>query len=252
MTGLPKDQKTDEHIIPRSLNGTLVIHKGACTPCARYSNRAYEGAALNNDLLVARRLLQFRRGKKSKKKSTTPLPPVAIGNAAMKQGIEGVEAFNVYLSDAEYPPFFDLIIFPPPGLLTDDDRGADIKTIRVQFFNLGLPNRRDGVTTRTPHINGPFAKMIAKIGYCYAVAERGFEYFDGSQIRDLLTGRRDDIYNFVGNVEKPESLPNDHIHALHLREKGGWLTTLVHQFASCNANTDVPTIPYEVAVGKLL
>ena len=78
--------------------------------------------------------------------------------------------------------------------------------MRVQLFNLA--RKRDtlnDVTTRQPFANGPFAKMVAKIGYCYAVAKLGFDAFDGDAIRELLAGKRDDVYNFVGNVEKTGS-----------------------------------------------
>ena len=123
--------------------------------------------------------------------------------------------------------------------------------MRVQLFNLA--RKRDtlnDVTTRQPFANGPFAKMVAKIGYCYAVAKLGFDAFDGDAIRELLAGKHDDVYNFVGNVEKPEALSIRRIHALYLREQDGWLTVLVHLFASCNAKESEPSIPYEVAVGR--
>jgi hypothetical protein len=159
--------------------------------------------------------------------------------------------FYIQLSDAEYPPIFSIILFPRAGLLDGVDRGADITSLRVQMFNLGGgSNRASNVTASAPMINGPFAKMLAKIGYCYAVAEKGFDGFDGSEIRDLLDGRRDDVYNFVGNVSEPEMLTDRHLHGLYFRERGVWLTVLVHLFSSCNADPNVPSIPYEVVVGR--
>ena len=63
--------------------------------------------------------------------------------------------------------------------------------------------------------------MLAKIGYCYAVAEKGFEAFDGDDIRTLLAGKRDDVYNFIGNVAEPEKLANHHLHGLYLSAATG-------------------------------
>jgi hypothetical protein len=90
--------------------------------------------------------------------------------------------------------------------------------------------------------------MIAKIAYCYAMAEN--KSFDETQIRDLLLGKRSDVYNFVGSVEKAEHLSSRHLHALYFRRRGEWLTVLVHLFASCS--TEEKAFPYEVVVGKAL
>jgi hypothetical protein len=247
------DDITNEHIVPRALNGSLILLNGACSACAKLSNESYENTALNNDLLIARRLLELKksrhRGKKHNK-PPMPLPAVAKGDHTQS---DGADMFTEALSKDEYPQIFGLVLFPPAGLLKGIDRGAGIASMRIQFFNLGpKQSTASGVTTRYPFVNGPFAKMIAKIGYCYAVAERGFSAFDGDPIRDLLAGRRNDVYNFVGNIETPEVLTNRHLHALYFRDRGDWLTVLVHLFASCNADEKTPTIPYEVVVGRKL
>lgn len=252
MSSYAVNEITDEHIIPRALNGALVIRNGACQACARFSNKAYEYTALNKDLFVPRRLLELKKSRNRGKnqKPPEPLPLVALGNRVMSGG---EELFNIQLSDAEYPNIFSLILFPPAGRLVGEDRGSELKEIRGQFFNLGgNRGRRMDVTTREPHANGPFANMLAKIAYCYAAAERGIEAFDGSDIRDLLMGRRSDVYNFVGNPSEPETLGNQHLHALYFRERDDWLTVLVHLFASCNGDPKAPAIPYEVVVGKIL
>jgi hypothetical protein len=241
------DDLTDEHIVPRALNGGLILKKGACRPCAAKSNKDYEGAALNNDLLVPRRILELRksRNRGASQPPPQPLPPVGIGDLTM-----GGDC-NIQLSDAEYPAWFPLVLFPAPGLLAGVDRGSELKSLRLQIFNLGSDkNRATNVTTNAPMINGPFAKMLAKIGYCYAVAERGFDAFEGNDIRSLLAGDRDDVYNFVGSPKEPEILADRNLHALYFRERGDWLTVLVHLFASCNGDPKVPAIPYEVVVGK--
>lgn len=102
-------------------------------------------------------------------------------------------------------------------------------------------------------INGPFAMMLAKIAYCYTMAEYGETYFDAKDIRDLLLGNRHDVYNFVGNTETPERLATRELHGLYFRRRGEWLTVLVHLFASCQGqqNTNICT-PYEVVVGRAL
>jgi hypothetical protein len=95
------------------------------------------------------------------------------------------------------------------------------------------------------HSNTEFSLTLAKIAYTYAVAERGLNGFDGDEIRALLRGERDDVYNFVGGLSRPEHFANRHLHALYIRERGDVLTVVVHLFASCKM------MPYEVVVGKI-
>jgi hypothetical protein len=249
MRDYPERDVTDEHIIPDAIRGNFVILDGACRTCAELSNNSYENRALNTDFHVPRRLFdlrsQKRRGKKAK--PPRPLPPVAIGDATMDPNAK----FDKQKDVDQYPPGIALIGYPPPGLLSGVDRGSTLTQVTIQIFNLGnWKGKASNVTQNIQMINGPFAMAVAKIGYCYAVAERGFEAFDGDAIRLLLAGKRDDVYNFVGNTSQPEALSNRHLHALYIRERGDWLTVLVHLFASCNGNPEKPSIPYEVVVGK--
>jgi hypothetical protein len=61
--------------------------------------------------------------------------------------------------------------------------------------------------------------------------------------RQLLRGDRDDIYNFVGGSVNDERLTNRFLHYLAFRQRGNWLTVIVHLFSSYEAP------PYEVVVG---
>ncbi|TIS86131.1 MAG: HNH endonuclease [Mesorhizobium sp.] len=246
MSGYAADEVTDEHIIPRALNGTLVIRNGACAECARLSNKNYEAAALNSDLLVPRRLLELKASRRRGKNQSAPrpLPPVALGDCGV---------FDLDLAREDYPQFFSLVVFQPAGLLIGVDRGGDLQNPSFQSFNLGGKSRDSDVTTKHTMINGPFAMMLAKIAYCYATAKWGESFFDAKDIRDLLLGRRNDVYNFVGNTESPERLTTRILHGLYVRHRGEWLTVLVHLFASCHDTKDSSDChPYEVVVGRAL
>lgn len=236
---------TNEHIVPEAIHGTLVIENGSCCPCARHSNKAYENGAINGDLQLPRLLLELKgKGKGGSPKDIRHLPAVYAGDALDGDIRERLD-FPVDL----YPKMFNLVGFPAPGLLAGIDRGDVLNGLRLQIFNIGGRGLAN-VTVSQKFTNGPFAMTLAKIGYCYAVAEKGFEAFDGSDIRDLLIGQRSDVYNFVGSTEKPERLANRDLHGLYFRERGEWLTVLVHLFASC-VERPIETLPYEVVVGKL-
>ncbi|ASS56735.1 HNH endonuclease [Rhizobium leguminosarum bv. viciae] len=239
---------TDEHIIPEAINGSLVIRYGSCKECATRSNQEYENQALNVDLKVPRLLLGLRgKSKGSGPRDARHMPEVFAGNSVM-----GEEGKRLDFPIEDYPKHFSLVQFSQAGLLVGIDRGATLVDPRLAFFSLG-GNGLENVRTRVPFINGPFAMMIAKIGYCYAMAEYGDDYFDATDIRALLMGTRDDVYNFVGNAENPERLSTRHLHGLYFRRRAEWLTVLVHLFASCHSQQGTNICnPYEVVVGRAL
>lgn len=237
---------TDEHVIPEAIHGASVIKNGSCFPCARFSNKSYENEALNNDLKVARLLLEL----KGKRGAAIPrhirhLPAVYPGNSTMEDyGEPRMLDFPVGM----YPKHFTLIRFPPPGILSGIDRGGAITEVGMRSFFIdgkGL----SGVTVQQEIKNGPFAMMLAKIGYCFAVGERGLDGFDGDEIRELLRDEREDIYNFVGNSKDLEFVSQRHLHGLNFRQRGEWLTVLVNLFASFTGNVRKDQ-PYEIVVGK--
>jgi hypothetical protein len=248
----PDEELTDEHIIARALNGGLVIRRGACIPCAKLSNETYENTALNVDLLVPRRLLALKKSRnrgRAHRKPLSPLPPIAP--FAVHGGPK--ENFFLELPDEEYPNHFTLVNFLAAGRLVGETRSGELTSLRIAHYSLGYRRTKlqlRDYSTRTPLVNGPFAMMLAKIGYCYAVAERGFDAFDGDDIRDLLAGRRGDVYNFVGGCLVREHLSNTHLHGLYFRKRGEWLTVLVHLFASLNPDPKQIDDPYEVVVGR--
>jgi hypothetical protein len=197
---------TEEHIVPLALNGSWVIDGAACEPCRAHSNEAYENAALQCDLLrVPRQLLELRRRRANKKKPLT-MPPVWPGNSAGMTSVEGLE--RLQLEPDQYPPVFMMVIFQPAGKLLGIDRNVVREgQIRVWFRNIAKSNQQPigDVTVRQIFDHTSFAHMLAKIAYCYAVAERGLDGFNGEEIRQLLSGERDDIYNFVGGSERRTS-----------------------------------------------
>ncbi|MGO6689770.1 HNH endonuclease [Rhizobium leguminosarum] len=229
---------TDEHIIPRALNGSYILKKGTCVECAAYCNKRFEQLALNTDLLVPRIMLELRRRKKTEKK----LPLLGLGN-------EGSEDFRWVEAQAVlYPPIITLIMFQSAGLLSGVDRGGNLSNLSIQdyFLPRGLGALEfSSFTMRQPHRHTEFSLSIAKMAYCFAVGELGVGGFDGGDIRDLIMGRREDNYNFVGGISQEEQLSQAHLHGLYLRTRGEFLTTIVHLFASCKMK------PYEVVVGKI-
>jgi hypothetical protein len=136
---------------------------------------------------VARRLLELKR----RKKKPLIMPPVWRGNVAGMTSVDGLE--RLQLEPGQYPPVFSMVIFQPAGKLLGIDRNVVREgQIRVWFRNIAKSNQQPigDVTVRHVFDHAAFARMLAKIAYCYAIAELGLDGFNGEEIRQLLCGDR--------------------------------------------------------------
>jgi hypothetical protein len=237
----PKSELTDEHIVPLALNGAHIIRKAACKKCQDDFNKHFENVALQNDFLVPRLVFNLKR---RKKKTPKHLPPVAI-NHPRDVLTTPVEALNVTLPSDQYPSHLTFILWDRPGKLCGLDRGGGFRYFRaaiVPVANSPMPGRK--VTMRTRRHHTSFCTTLAKIAYCHAVGEMGLDGFDGDEIRDLLAGRRSDVFNFVGNNAGSKPQKSRFIHELRIRTEGEWILVLVQLFASYGSPI------YEVVVGQ--
>ena len=231
------EELTDEHIIPLALNGSLVIEKAACERCRAYSNEAYENPTLQTALLVPRLFLELKRRKKKIEKK---FPPIWPGNVAGLTSVDGRD--RLVVGRDEYPPIMMMIILDPAERLLSVAQRHN--KIRPWFYSFGTtPATANNVTVRQPFDLIKFGLMICKIAYCYAIAERGIDGFDGGEIRELLIGKRQDVLSFFGGSIDDDRLPRNELHGLVLRERCGYSTVLVQLFSTLRAP------PYEVAIG---
>ncbi len=204
---------TREHIIPDAIGGRLVYRDAVCLVCAREQNQRFENSTLNVDFLTARHLIEVR-----KKPPSRRLPEVGFHPPGYIFG----DTPGVYRSvdPIDYPKFLILPRFNVPGILRGVDEGDGASYIQASIIDLSpyygpftIPH--DGkveVVADSEVCALPLS--VAKMGYCYAVAERGLESFDGDDIRALLQGKRDDPLNFVGN-EPQQKLVNLNALPLH-------------------------------------
>ncbi|WP_182085178.1 HNH endonuclease [Aureimonas sp. ME7] len=223
---------TDEHIIPEALSGVgqLVLEKGTCRTCNNFANEAYEQTALNEDLAPIRHILELRRKKRGSKSKPRELPKVSYDVDTHPSRTEMTE----HLAVENYPQIYTFAIHAPAGKLTGEDRSDGIEGLKVGFLHLGLKNRIEPYRVRTalPMRFGSTEMVVAKMAYCYAVAEHGMKMFDTSEIRDLLLGHRSDVFNFVGSILIDEKLPMLGLHKFYMRKRGNLNTVIVHLFAS--------------------
>jgi hypothetical protein len=225
---------TEEHLIPRALGGRQTLREAVCEPCRRITGRL-EQATLDREFAVPKTLLALKR-RRARGSGPNRMPPVVLA---------GGGAERVALAADTFPRGFSLPAFQPAGLPAGTARAAS--SLRIDFvdcrLDLGTPTRHAvaaAAPLADPHA---YAYSIAKWAYALAVAERGLACCDTQPMRDLMLGRRNDVFAFVGNRPSCEPAAREWLHDASVRQNGPWLTVTLALFASAGMT------PYEVVIG---
>ncbi|MGO6699276.1 HNH endonuclease [Rhizobium ruizarguesonis] len=211
----PPSELTDEHIVPLQLEGSMIIEKACCEPCRKMSN-TFEHKAMYADLLVPRIILRLKR---ARRKSTPPSLPPAILNPSDGYPEEQALEKETVLAVEQYPPTLQTIGLPRAGILAGIERGDSLTDVRMHHAETGKPWSPPAakIATRHLHDHTAMALSVLKIAYCFAVAERGLDGFDTRPVLDILTGKRSDIYNFVGMEPAQQIRRRRHLHFLSIK-----------------------------------
>jgi hypothetical protein len=260
---------TKEHIIPEGLSGSWYI-TGACCECAKRSNEEYENLVLQSDMV--RTMRAFLTLKRKKKKRPITMPPMFAYGTASLTTIDETDFLPASSNDF-YPRLFAMLALEPPIRLARADAVLDQRPFRLWIRDVA--NRTPGPAVLTdPAIVAnaytsstdlmlsadltadgkslsirqkfpmlKFMRMLAKIAYCFAVAERGIDRYKDSELRQLVQGGRDDYHTFVGGTLNGDYLTDRYLHHLAFRERDNWATVIVHLFSSYHAPA------YEVVIG---
>ena len=225
---------TEEHLVPQALGGRVTLRDAVCEPCRRLTGRL-EQLTLDREFAVPKTLLALKR-RRARGRGPARLPAVAV---------EGDEAGGALTPDT-FPRAFSLPAFEPAGLLAGVDRATALP--RIDFvdcrLNLGTPTRQ--ARALAPPLADPnaYGWAIAKWAYALAVAERGLDGCDTQAMRDLMRGRRDDVFAFVGTPSPREPASREWLHVATLHDVGPWLTLRLALFASAGM------LPYEIVIGR--
>ena len=226
---------TEEHLIPRALGGRLTLRDAVCEPCRRITGRL-EQATLAREFAVPRTLLALKR-RRARGNGPNRLPPVVLA---------GGSAEPVALAADTFPRGFSLPAFQPAGLsagaaCADTPSRIDFVACRL---DLGTPTRHSAAAALPLADPYAYACSIAKWAYALAVAERGLACCDTQAMRDLLLGRRNDVFAFVGSLPAHAPVVREWLHEASVRENGPWLIVRLALFASAGMT------PYEVVIGR--
>jgi hypothetical protein len=232
-TGVPL---SEEHLIPRALGGRLTLRDAVCESCRVFTGRL-EQATLEREFAVPKTLLALKR-QRARGNGPARLPPVALAPS--------VHDAPSILDEGTWPRRFELPLFDEAGLLAAVDRAEAAPTITFApcYLRLGTPTR--DTFAATPPLPDPhaYAISIAKWAYAMAVAADGLDACDMSTMRDLLAGRRRDVFNFVGTAQPRRAAAREWLHGATTQDNGARRTVVLDLLGSAG----LP--PYEVVIGR--
>lgn len=194
---------TKEHIIPKALNGTMILPAASCEKCADITKKFEQ--------TVSRGIygfLRIKRGYQTRRKKERPSQlPITITTSSGK-----TKTVNINVSD--YPSVYLTVALPPPGILTD----APLSTLNPELHVslVGDPKEVSKLLSVHGGMNasvsfnhffawGDFSRQLAKIAHGYLVASLGFEGYI-PLLPDLILGRSDYLSHYVGGFGQSEGM----------------------------------------------
>lgn len=201
----------DEHLIPLSLGGTAVIAEASCDACADETSKC--------ELELGRKVFYHFRahiGEKTRRPRERPkeLPfTISINNAALETRTIAVK---------DHPYFTAIPVWGPPGILNRADPMDGFGAMQVHLFHWIPANIRETLNLKPeddakliipsfPFNEDRYARAIAKIAYCHAVAQFGLDGFDALNLPGLILGREAKmrIPFYVGGTLEDSPPPGD-------------------------------------------
>lgn len=223
--GASEGKLTDEHIIAFALGGDRILPKASCEACQTATSKA-ERATLH-DMLIQ---IRVHLGLPSRKKTLPTKMPLVVYYGDEKKVFD--------LDKAKHPTMAIFLLTPLPGALGGEAPPIGINVIGTQAYQVGGPPLKevlDGLGTNKATYSqtfkgNEFEKMLAKIAFSYAVAEKGIDELRGSPIRKTIRGKIDDVGMWIGCGHwHPATSPD--LHRLALITAGEWVVVSVRLFA---------------------
>jgi hypothetical protein len=194
----PKVKLTDEHIIPYSLGGHLVLPKASCKDCADIT-KALEGYVGRNVFQDVR--IEHNFPTRNPKERPTELPVYTSVNDPQK-------AQAILIPTKDYPGTVMLLHPEPPGILLDRAPNTPF-AIKPWITTIAPPERTQRLTAergRTLHLKklefDKFGRLIMKVALGFAVSIYGLDCFDAKDARRIILKQEPDVHRWVGGTTK--------------------------------------------------
>lgn len=245
------DLLTDEHIIPYSLDGTLLLTEASCTACNKVTS-AFELSVARKMMGAMRLRHKFPSRNRKKRLGTLPVKAVFLN---------GDHELAVPIED--FAAYFPVLWFQPPGIMVDRDPSLNV-SIRGEFWRFSSELTAKSIGAEALAYGGEFdfiafARMLAKIGHAFAVAQLGVDGF-APTLLDIIHKRYKrlhDVWHFIGG-EPQTSEPRSHdikttLHELQLYHYSdvadGIITCQVRLFSTLKGPEGQGMPIYEIVVG---
>lgn len=197
------DALEKEHILPFGLSGTAILLKASCRGCASITG-ATEQTLLRGSFWPVR---IFRNLKSRKKHKDAPSTfPVTI----VRDGRDEI----VQLAVEKLPILLHFPIFLPPAYISKSGLKAGITLAGLATVKFDRDPGETGQSLGSSILRFndqqhpvEFARVIAKIGYAFAVAEGATADLDGEPlVVPAIIDRPNDIGQWVGTLTAPHAL----------------------------------------------
>ena len=244
----------DEHVVPFSLGGNAIILNASCKECAKETSKC--------ELELGRKILwDFRThiGEQTRRPKDRPkeLPFTVSINSAPR------ETLTVRIED--HPFFTPMPVWGKPGIIMGSQPSAIFEVYKAHVFYWVPPNIRetlnlgDGDFAELPFAefridHERYARAIAKIAYCQAVAFYGLHGFRRLVLPDLILGHYPNIPYFVGSPlvdpQPPTNPKIKHVVNISIVERSGQRLILGEVRLFSNSGTvDHGSPTYQVICG---
>jgi hypothetical protein len=193
---------TDEHVIPYSLDGDIVLDDASCKTCAQITS-GFETHVTRDGMQPVRAMLGLKTRKKKKRPKEFPVA-VARDDQRVTELVPVEDYVGVLPYVERGMPGYLAHWKHPLGRLANFVAMAAKSVFRHEGEHLELAAKlgTEYLAIDFPLEPKEFGRMIAKIAYCTAVSKIGLNQWEEVFVIPAILGQRDDIWHWVGSEGK--------------------------------------------------
>jgi hypothetical protein len=235
------DGLSTEHVIPYGLGSDLILPKASCEACRKATSKV-EDFVLRRYLCPLRSFLSLPSRKPLQRPDGYKLTLKGGGRSWTRK-------VNLF----DHPGNIRFIMFDPPGRVVGrpaEQSTFSIRLIEANIFpdwqqrlaRLGANTAEDKVTMNVMAL----ARMIAKVGHAFTIADLGSEAFENTYVNHLVKVDAPDWNHWIGGYNRGKEITASVLHEFKFLRRGQELSVIVHLFVPY-----CPSDAYEVVVGRL-
>jgi hypothetical protein len=192
-----REKLSEEHVIPFALGGNFVLPYATCGRCAKITS-AFERKVLRGFMLDARTVAPFPTRRHKERPKSRAL-----------EAKRGITFERIELPVSDFPAFLHLPLLAPASFLAGLPPKTGVEIRGVETIHFGKHPKTATADLGTESIRqtlhdwdvSAYARMLAKIGYGFVVAERGLLPLDEVTVLPLILGKADDASTWLGSAD---------------------------------------------------